>query len=104
MAKRKCSAITKAGGRCRAAPLRDKEHCLAHDAEARASTGFSAEAGKLGGRPRLPRPHEVMREKVEADIEKWLKPYEDGLQAMRPVVIGNGPGARREMVPTTTPG
>lgn len=92
MARRRCKAKTKARKRCRAAPLRDSDTCLAHsDAKTRESTGFVADNGKQG-RPRLPRPHEVMRERIENDIDQVLAPLFDGLEASAGITIRIGDG------------
>lgn len=42
---------------------------------------------------------DVIRERIERDLDKWLKPLEDSLEAGRAVVVGTGPKARLEMVP-----
>lgn len=92
--RRRCKGETKLGKRCKASPLKGTDRCAAHplspDSARFGSPEQAAAAGKLGGRPRLPRPHEVLREKLEGDIEKWLKPYEDGLEAMRGLVVDGG--------------
>lgn len=92
--RRRCTAKTVAGKRCKAWPLHGTKRCAAHpldpDSARFGSPEQAAAAGKQGGRPRLPRPHEVLREKLEGEIEKWLKPYEDGLQAMRGIVVDGG--------------
>lgn len=92
-----CSATTKAGKPCKAAPLKDRDVCLAHaDEETRTSTNF--QQGPRPGRPRSPRVIDVLRERIEADIDRWLKPLEDGLTAERGLVVGDGPAARIEYV------
>lgn len=96
--KTRCKAKTKAGKRCKAHPLRDSDFCLAHaDAETRESVGFIARNGK-GGRPRNPRAVDVLRERIEANIDRWLLPLEDGLTADRGLVVGDGADARVEYV------
>ena len=98
--KRQCKATTKAGKRCKAKPQSDREVCLAHDEERRASTGFGgSENGRLGGRPRSPKAIDVLRERIERDIDKWLDPLEQGLTAERALVVGDGPHARLELTP-----
>lgn len=102
MAKKRCSAKTKRGTDCRAWALAGKGTCMAHSGRAvQAEVGFGgAENGARGGAStRRPRPLEVLREKVEGDIEKWLKPYEDALTAVRPVLVGYGEDAYVEMIP-----
>lgn len=94
-----CSATTKRGTRCKAKPLHDRDVCLAHaDADTRASARFTPESGRLGGRPRKPRAIEILRERVERDVDRYLQPLEDGLTADRGLVVGDGEHARVEYV------
>lgn len=75
MAKRKCKGTTKAGKACKAAPLSDKDFCLAHaDAKTRESAGFVAVNGKAGRKP-LPTPTEVARKLIEDNIAIILRPH-----------------------------
>lgn len=98
MAKRRCKGKTKDGPPCRAWALQGSKpaRCLAHsDAETRDSVGFTPEAGRrLGGRPRQPRVTEVMRERVEAEVESILRAYFDALDASRPMLVGKGKDRR----------
>src|SRR5215213_1044054 len=96
--KRSCAAMSKAGKPCHAAPLTDSRFCLAHaDEETREKTGFGGyQAG--AGRPPLPSPHAALREKLEADLDRWLAPYERARAAKRAVVVGSGASARIELV------
>jgi hypothetical protein len=57
--------------------------------EVQQSRGFGG-AQPGAGRPPKPRVIDVLRERIEADIDKWLKPLEDGLAAERMVVARNG--------------
>jgi hypothetical protein len=71
---------------------------MAHADEAtRKSANF--QQGPRPGRPRKPRAVDVLRERIEADIDRWLRPLEDGLTADRGLVVGDGPDARIESVP-----
>lgn len=82
---RRCTATTKAGSPCRAAPLTGRTVCLAHaDAVTRGSTGFTAEAGRKGGRPRQPRTIEVVRERVEDQADAIIRVYLDAAEAVTP--------------------
>lgn len=100
MSDRRCHAITKAGKACKAYPVEGTDHCLAHsDAETRASVGFVAEAGILGGRPPAPRAVDLVRERVEAEIEEWYQVLLDARGAMKAVVVGHGDDAEIEHVP-----
>lgn len=83
---KKCSAITKAGKRCKARPLKESEFCLAHDEKARETAGFGG-AQEGAGRPAKPKAVDVLREKVEAEIEEWLRPLEDARSATRGIAI-----------------
>src|ERR1017187_5555786 len=98
MAKRQCQGTTKKDKRCRAAPLRDSDYCLAHaDEETRASTGFGgADAGALGGRPRRPREIELIQEVADEFKDELRAVYSDGLTAVRGIVVGDGENARVE--------
>jgi LmbE family N-acetylglucosaminyl deacetylase len=58
---------------------------LAHaPADVRASRGFTPEAGRLGGRPRNPRVVEVIKERIESDLEIVLSPLREALTATTP--------------------
>ena len=41
---------------------------------------------------------DILRERFEAEADRYLKPLEDALEAMRAVVVGNGAHARIEDV------
>src|SRR5687767_2093671 len=100
MSKQQCKSTTRSGKPCRAKPLRDRDTCLAHsDAETRASAGFTPDAGQLGGRPPNPRAVDVIRERLEADMETWLRPLEEALTAERVVVVRSGDHAVAERHP-----
>lgn len=101
--RRRCTGKTTRGARCQAWPLRGTKRCAAHpvspDSARFGSPEQAAAAGAKGGRPRLPRPHEVLREKIEGDLERWLAPLEDALNAERAIVVGSGESAEIERVP-----
>ena len=72
--KRRCKAKTKAGKPCKAAPQKDGDYCLAHTRNDEVSRGFGGpQPGS--GRPRNPRPTEVMRRLVEQHVEVVLAPH-----------------------------
>lgn len=99
MGERRCTAKTKAGKPCRSTSVRDNGLCFAHQPEeVRESHGFGGPQPGAG-RPRSPRVVDVLRERIEADIDRWLQPLEDALTADRGVVVGDGPHARVEFVP-----
>lgn len=98
MAKRTCKGTTKKGTPCKARPLHDGDFCLAHaDEETRESAGFGG-AQEGAGRPARPRVVDVIRERIEADVEKVISVLEEALEATRPVVVGSGEHAEVEMV------
>jgi hypothetical protein len=79
--KRRCKGKTKAGKRCKAAPLKGKDHCSAHDPLAPAETRFgspeqAAVAGALGGAAgRVPRVREEMQRQIEQHLHRLVRPY-----------------------------
>jgi hypothetical protein len=80
MADRRCKGKTKKGKRCHAPPLKDKDFCSAHDPDTPALERFGSHAraraaGVLGGRPPLPKPTDVARELIEANIAAVLRPH-----------------------------
>lgn len=78
-----CTGTTRSGNPCSAFVLKGRDVCLAHaDPETRASTGFIANNGK-GGRPPNPRAVDVLRERVEAEIDRVITPLFDALEAER---------------------
>jgi hypothetical protein len=84
-AKRRCKGTNKAGERCGAAPLKGSDYCRAHDPDVSGSARFGSHeqakaAGDLGGRPKAPRVVDVMRERVEEDVDRILVPYFDALE------------------------
>ena len=89
--KRVCQAINRAGERCGAAPLVGTEYCSAHNPVAPASTRFGSpeqatRAGVQGGRPPNPRVTEVMRHRVEEQVEAVLRVYFDALTSPDEVI------------------
>jgi hypothetical protein len=102
IAVRTCSAKNKAGQPCKAAPLLDKDVCLAHaDAETRESAGFVADNGK-GGRPRLPGSIELARQRLEANADEWHGVLEDARRATKAVWVGGEDGSVVETPDHTT--
>jgi hypothetical protein len=83
----KCSAITKKGKPCRAAALKNQDVCLAHaDGKRREKTGFRADNGKQGRKPK-PRVIDVLKERIEDEIEDVIAVYREATKATR---IENG--------------
>jgi hypothetical protein len=98
MAKPQCTATTKAGKPCKATARHDTGLCNAHSPkEIQESSGFGG-AQPGAGRPRNPRSVDILRERIEENIDRWLQPLEDGLTADRGIVVGDGQHARVEYV------
>lgn len=79
-AKRRCQAKNKAGQPCNASPLKGKNFCSAHDPVTPPSARFGSraqatEAGKLGGRPPLPKPTDLARELLERHVYAVFRPH-----------------------------
>jgi hypothetical protein len=80
----KCSATTKKGKACRAAALKDRDVCLAHsDAETRRKTQFLPGGNGKGGRPPKPRVIDVLRERIEEEIEDVVGVYREAARATK---------------------
>jgi hypothetical protein len=105
MTARRCTGTTRAGAPCRAAPLRGRETCSAHDPLSPAVIRFgsvqqASRAGARGGAAgRRPRVVDVIRERIEEDIEPVISALVDALTADRGVVVGQGENATVESVP-----
>lgn len=98
MSDRACKATTKAGKPCKAPPLDSGDFCIAHDRNSKKDLGFGG-SQPGSGRPPKPRIVDVLRERVENEIDEWLEPFYEGRTATRHVVVGNGPTAHVEEVP-----
>jgi hypothetical protein len=66
--------------------------------EAKVARGFGGYQ-ENGGRSAKTRVSDLVREKVEADVEAWYAVLVEAREAMHPVVVGNGSAARVEMHP-----
>ncbi len=83
---RRCAATNKAGEPCKAGPMKDSDYCSAHnpalpDGARFGSPAQAGAAGVLGGAAtRKPRLVEVMRERVEAEVDRILAPYFEALE------------------------
>lgn len=104
--KRRCEAMTKRGTRCRAAPLKEGSYCSAHDPDRPDAERFGspeqAKAAALGGgRPRLPAALEILRDRIEDDIDRWLQPIEEALVAEKPLLMWDADASKHviEYVP-----
>lgn len=107
MSKRTCHAKTIKGKPCKANPLKPGtiiesitvtgDWCRTHDPNLPDSARIQGRQPGAG-RPRTPRAVDVLKERIEQDIDKVLKPLWDALTAERAVVVGNGPQAFVENV------
>jgi hypothetical protein len=94
-----CAAKTKAGKPCKASARHDSGYCNAHSPkELQERSGFGGSQPGAGA-PRKPKAIESLRQRIEADIDRWLQPLEDALTAQRAIVVGDGPEAHVEFVP-----
>src|SRR4051812_45572472 len=75
MAKRRCGKPTKNGAKCRAWALDGDETCISHaDKKTQDSTGFGGPQPGAG-RPRKPRPTELLQNLVQAHAVELLRPH-----------------------------
>jgi len=96
---KRCTSTTKRGKPCKAQPLKGTSKCISHtDREAQERVGFGG-SQPGAGRPAKPKAIDMLRERIEQDIDKWLAPFEESLQAGRGLVVGTGPNAWVETVP-----
>lgn len=51
------------------------------------------------GRKKKQTAAQIMRQRFEAEADRYLKPFEEALEALKPVVVGNGASAHVEMHP-----
>lgn len=108
MSKRRCHGTTKKNKPCGAPPLRPGtviegiavtgKWCVQHDEDLPESARIGG-AQPGAGRPRNPRAVDVLRERIEQDIDKVIVPLWEALEATSGVVVGNGPSARLEIEP-----
>jgi hypothetical protein len=97
--KPRCPETTKKGTPCQANPRADTGKCNAHSPkEVQESSGFGGpQSGS--GRPRTPRVVDVIRERIEQDMEPVISALVDALNADSGLVVGNGAQARVEFEP-----
>lgn len=77
-----CKALGKSGKPCKRSPMKGSDYCntIGHDPNASPSVGFGSRAqasaaGKLGGRPPLPKPTDVARQLIEENVTRILRPH-----------------------------
>ena len=76
--------------------------CFAHiptEFRSRWGVGEFVRGDDNPGRPRKPRPNDVLRELIENEMAEWLAPIRAALLAKKPTVVGNGRTARIEWSP-----
>jgi len=90
--RRWCTELNKQGKPCRVPPLTDMDVCIGHaDQVTKARLGFGGPVnGAKGGQPRKPRAVDVLKERIEADIDEVLDPLWDALEATKAVVVSSG--------------
>lgn len=94
-AKRRCAGKTRAGKRCKAAPLRGRKRCSAHQLSPAAGQFGTPEAAARGGRAssrHVPKLTEVLTRRLEEEAERIVGTLVDGLGASRGVTIRIGGG------------
>ena len=74
MGKRQCKGTNKQGQPCGSPPVHESDYCLSHGGKDWQSVGFGG-AQPGAGRPPNPKPLEIMRERVEAEVDALLEPY-----------------------------
>lgn len=102
-----CPSMTSAGNpcphKCQVVDIKGRRYklktCLMHSSDAiKDAVGvLNPPRGKVG-RKKKQTVSQVLRQRVEAEVERYLQPLEDALLAMRAVVVGNGGSAHIEMV------
>jgi hypothetical protein len=102
-----CPKYTNAGNpcptRCQVVEIRGKfyklETCVMHAPEViRKELGIIGGARPGSGRKRKVHPLDILRQRFEAEAERYFEPFEQALSAMKAVVVGNGASAHIEMV------
>lgn len=100
-----CSSLTVAGRPCpnpaQIVTIRGKNYklktCLMHSSEAvRDELGLLHPPRGKVGRKKKQTASQILRDRFEAEAERYLKPFEEALEAMKAVVVGNGASAHIE--------
>jgi hypothetical protein len=108
VSERACNGTNKIREPCSANPLKpgtviegvsvSGDYCRQHDPNLPESARMGG-AQPGAGRPRKPRAVDVLRERIEQDIDRVLNPLWEALEATQGVVVGTGPTATLEVVP-----
>jgi hypothetical protein len=82
MAARKCKGTTKTGKPCKAVPIEGGDYCISHaDKKTQERLGFGGSQPNAG-RPKSLRVVDVMRQRIEEQIDAIIEPYmEEALTA-----------------------
>jgi hypothetical protein len=88
-----CGAKTVRGTKCKSTAVLEDGRCMAHQPkEVQEERGFGGSQPGSGA-PRKPRAIEILREKVEADVDRVLAPLLEGLTADKAVTVSGGKDA-----------
>lgn len=102
-----CPKYTNAGNpcptKCQVVEIRGKYYkldtCVMHASPAiRAELGIHGGFRPGAGRKKKVHPLDALRQRFEAEAERYFEPFEQALSAMKAVVVGNGASAHIEMV------
>ena len=94
-----CTGTTKAGNPCKAPALHGSDTCISHSPkEVQESAGFGG-SQPGAGRPPNPRAVDLLRERIEGNIDRWLAPLEEALEATKVVVSGKDGEGFAEVYP-----
>lgn len=98
MAKRRCKGET-ANGDCRTYAIQGSDFCIAHSPkEVQEKAGFGGPQPGAG-RPKNPRAVDVLRQKLEEDVDRVLEPLWEALAADTHTMVGSGEDAYAEILP-----
>lgn len=99
------SPLTAAGAAKLGLPAEDQDWCRAHHPDLPESARFGSraqatEAGNLGGRPRTPRVVDVIKERIEEEVDQIVGALMDALGASEGIAVAvKGGGATLVEVP-----
>lgn len=100
MSKRQCHGTNRNGEPCKAAPLKGENWCRPHHPETPETDPFKTGRVPNCGRKPVPKVTDILRERVEAEVERVVRPLFDALDAEAALVVGgNSADARLEFAP-----
>lgn len=93
--KRGCTSLTRQGQLCNAQAVRDSGLCMGHQPkDVQRQKGFGGpQAG--AGRPPAPRAVDVLRGRLEAQVDRVLAPFFDALDARMAMTVRKEDGSER---------